>query len=636
MSVSYAGSQHHRTLVQAPSAAGAEGPHLRKGLDMASSSSHTLIALFKEQLEAECSDLQKRLNLQKRGDLLIYWYFIKLKEFSDSDVEEIYCEGGGDLGIDAIWIDDADLVHFFQFKNPQDPSKGIAGGEVDKTLSGLRLIMNRKHEAIANPELRSRVEEIYQSVPKGYRIHFVSSGQGLDKESKVKLDSLVSELAGPSTSIISWDEQPLTTLQDMFYEQNLPAVKDPLKFNSPRAPYMVRSGKADCYLFHVSGIELAEVYEKHGEGLLQRNIRVDQGDTATNKAIEATCAGDDSSNFLHFNNGVTFLCESAAYDQFVQNLTLEKAQLVNGGQTIRALHRASGRKALKSDVLVQARVITSSGDKDFANNVAVNQNNQNPMSTSFLRSNDQRIVQLDYSLASLGWYLERREGELSNANQEEKAVIEKRIGSPLEGRTIRLKEGAQAYTATFYGQPEVAKKNPAKIFLSVNDGGNYEKIFSAELTAEKMIIAYQIKSFVDDFVRRFGSVRRKLQASDDIIGSYQPLLGPDIAENFKDVIHQVLPQCALFLCGTLFKDLSEFQKHPPTEIPGLLQSGGDELIREHLLHILRYAKNNKSKADKSWPVLLKSNAFFNYVCAYLGGVRQGATVPNEAELSAAN
>ena len=47
------------------------------------------------------------------------------------------------------------------------------------------------------------------------------------------------------------------------------------------------------------------------------------------------------------------------------------------------------------------------------------------------------------------------------------------------------------------------------------------------------------------------------------------------------------------------------------------------LIQAHLLNILNYAKNNKSKADKSWPVLLKSNAFFSYICAYLEGIRKG-------------
>ena len=246
------------------------------------------------------------------------------------------------------------------------------------------------------------------------------------------------------------------------------------------------------------------------------------------------------------------------------------------------------------------------------------------MAASFLRSNDQRVVQLDYALAALGWYLERRDGELNNATPDEKAAIEARIGHPLDGRIIRLKEGAQAYTATFYGQPEVAKKNPAKIFLAISDGGNYERIFSADMTAEKMVIAHEIKTFVDDFVRKFSSIRRRLQAADDVVAAYEPLLGKEVADGYKDVLHQVLPQCSLFLCGTIYKDLVDFQKKDPSEIPKLLQTDGRALIQEHLFHILNYVKNNKSKADKSWPVLLKSNAFFAYITAYLGGIRSAS------------
>jgi hypothetical protein len=35
-----------------------------------------LLPLFKEQLEAECTTITKKYGLQKRGDPLIYWYFI--------------------------------------------------------------------------------------------------------------------------------------------------------------------------------------------------------------------------------------------------------------------------------------------------------------------------------------------------------------------------------------------------------------------------------------------------------------------------------------------------------------------------------------------------------------------------------
>ena len=322
------------------------------------------------------------------------------------------------------------------------------------------------------------------------------------------------------------------------------------------------------------------------------------------------------------NNGVTFLCDNAHYDGFQHILKLEKAQVVNGGQTIRALYRANQKGSLKPDVLVPARAITSSGDRDFANNVAVNQNNQNQVGTEFLRSNDTRVVQMDHALASQGWYFERREGELKNATPDEIAAIQHRIGQSVEGHTIRLKDGAQAYTATYYGQLELAKKNPKKIFLSVDDGGSYEKIFSAEMTAEKMIVAHKIKTYIDDFVRKFGGIRRKAQASDNLQEAYLPVLGQELASRHSDVIHQVMAQCTLFLCGTIFKDLVDLQSKNPSAIPEFLTNEGSALIQSHLLFILDYAKSNKEKADKSWPTLLKSNVFFENIMAYLAGIRK--------------
>jgi AIPR protein len=585
-----------------------------------------LLPLFKEQLEAECKSLATKYELSVRGHFLIYWYFMRLHDFSDTDVEEIMCDGGGDLGIDALWTDDNSLVHFYQFKNPENSTKGVPAGDIDKMISGLRLILYRKHQQIANTELKDRLDDVYQQIPAGYRIHIISSGAGIETESKIKLNSLIDELNNLSNNFVAWDAQPLSKLQEQFYQQNLPAVKDRLQLEQPQAPYMLRSGVADCYLFSVKGQTLAQLYDKYKEALLQRNIRVDQRDTATNRSIEGTCSGNDSMNFLHFNNGVTFLCEAANYDAFKQILFLEKAQVVNGGQTIRAIHRAHVKGSLKSDVLVPARVITSSGDKDFANNVAVNQNNQNQIGTGFLRSNDQIVVQLDHALASLGWFLERREGELKSSTEDEKIAIQQRIGCPLEGRIIHLKDGAQAYTATFYGQPEIAKKNVKKIFLSHDDGGYYERIFSSDMTAEKMIIAHEIKSFVDDFVRIFTGIRRKAQASGDMTSIYEPALGRELSRRHSDVIHQVMPQCSLFVCGTIFKDLTEMRQKDPSTIPDVLSTEGAVLIQRHLLHIIDFAKGNKDKADKSWPVLLKSNAFFSHVIAYLAGIHRASKI----------
>lgn len=599
-------------------------------MNAAQSPNHSpLLTLFKEQLEAECSKLRQEYDLSKRGDLLVYWYFTCLLDLSDADVVGIVCDGFGDLGIDAIWIDDETFVHFYSFKNPMQAIKGFAGGDVDKMISGLRLILDRKHDQVANKELTARLADVYQQIPRGYRIHFVTSGSGLSQESIVKLNAFVAELSGPAKDMFAWVEEPLGTLQQRYYQQTLPSVEDSLRFDLDAAPYILSAGAADSYFFHVNGLRLAELYKTHGEGLLQRNIRIDQGETSTNRSIETACTGPHAANFLHFNNGVTFLCKQAKYDAIHRVLVLENAQVVNGGQTIRAISRANNGGTLDSAVLVAARAVTSSGNHDFANNVAVNQNNQNRLGTGFLRSNDQRVVQLAHALSARGYYLERREGELKTLSEEEKGKICEQIGKQsLPGNTIRLKEGAQAYTATFLQQPEVAKKDPRKIFLSLEDSGQFETIFSADMTAEKVIVAHRIKNCVDDLVRRFARIRRRLQERDDVQQAYTPVIGGQLAA-YRD-IHQVIPQCSLFVCGVLYRDLVGIREKSFSSIPGILERVGDELLQEYLGLVVKYARENEDRADRSWPTLLKSNAFFGFVTSYLVDVRESESRDEQA------
>jgi hypothetical protein len=182
----------------------------------------SLLPLFKEQLENESRRIAGEHNLTKRGDYLTWWYFLKLRALPLSDVEEVVCDDGNDLGLDAVHIDEDNIVHFYQFKNPKSIDKAFPEGEVDSILSGLRLILSKRHEGIANEELKGRIDEIYQTVPGGYRLHLVTSGAGMSKAAEEKLDSFVDELGGPSNTFFMWQLEDLAHLQDVFYRENLP------------------------------------------------------------------------------------------------------------------------------------------------------------------------------------------------------------------------------------------------------------------------------------------------------------------------------------------------------------------------------------------------------------------------------
>lgn len=579
-----------------------------------------LITLFKEQLENESTGIARDLNLEKRGDYLIWWFFMKLHNLEPNEIAEIVCDGGNDLGIDAIYIDENNVVNFYQFKNPENLDSAFPEGEVDKVISGITLILNRDHQAIANPELMSRISEVYQSIPTGYILHFVTSGAGISNVSKIKLDSFVERLQGPSESIFSYQIHDISILQDNFYNKNLPSIDTPIEFTIARQPpYHVRSADHDSYMFHLKGTELASLYEEFHEQLLQQNIRVFRGDKGTNATIRNTASSDDSANFIHYNNGVTFLCESAVWDQFLNRITINKAQVVNGGQTVRILFNAKASGILRDDVLVPIRVIVSKGDKEFGSNVTVNLNNQNRIASSFLRSNDPRVIQLSNSLASMGWYLERREDEVKQLTEEETRLIEKRISHQLSDRVIRLKEASQAYVSTYYRQPEIAKKNTAKIFLGSQDGGYFERIFSIDLTAEKLLISQQLKWHIDEYIKQFMTLKRRKERVADWRADYKTLLDSDLVDNHDDILDQVIPQSGMFLCAIVFEEQVNLKSQDPQTAVEQIVSGGFSIFNETIKIIIQFAIDNPVIANRSWPTLLKSQAFFQSVATFLQG-----------------
>lgn len=578
-----------------------------------------LISLFKEQLENESKAIAGTRGLEKRGDYLVWWYFLKLPGLSPEAIEEVVCDGFNDQGIDAVWIDDTNTVHFYNFKNPVNIADGFPGVEVDKILAGLNLIVSREHEKVVNESLRARIEDVLNIVPQAYRIHLVTSGTGVSPDSKAKLDAFINGLGAPSPDFWEWKLEDIGELQTAFYTKSLPTVEAALEFELKQPPYQVRSANHDCYMFSLPGPVLAEVYGKYGEQLLQQNIRVYQGDRATNQVIRKTAAGLESGNFFHYNNGVVFLVETAQWDQFTGKLSLQRFQVVNGGQTIRVLHDAMEKKDLKADVSVPVRAITSQGDKNFGNSVTVNLNNQNRIEPSFLRSNDPRVVQLAAALASKGWYLERRVDEVLTLTPGERAAIELRIGRSLDGSTIRLKDGLQAYTGTFLRQPELAKKNPKKIFEGAQDGGIFDKVFGNDLTAEKVIASHRLSALVNDYVRQFMTRKRKKEKVENWQADYQTLLGERVIKKHSAVIDQVVPQSAIFLSAIVFDEWVNILKKPLDELLAQLESKDYTILNTKIEQLIDFVKE-KEKDAKSWPTLLKSQVLFDNFSSYLRGV----------------
>lgn len=571
-----------------------------------------VVKLFKEQLDNEIETLVKEMGLETKGQGFIWWYFKKLVSLSDDEIEEIYCDGSGDLGIDVIRKDRNEIVHFYQFKNRISLDRGFPTGDVDKTLSGLRLIMSRRYEYIANDKLKDLVDEVLETIPSGYKLHFVSSSNGLEDEAIVKVDEFIDGLAGFSEDYFTYDDENINVISDRFYNKTLPTLDEKITIQMEEQPYMVRIANHDSYLFHSKGINLAEMYDKHGEKLLQQNIRMYEGENPTNETIYRSCSGEDHKNFYHYNNGITILCDEAIWEGFTKSLTIKRPQIVNGGQTVRILHKALIDGKLDNNVDVVVRTITSQGDKQFAGNVAVNLNNQTRVESSFLKSNDPRIVQLGASLKAIGYYLERRQGEIDEMSDEDRTKIEITISGSLDEKKIPLKEGTQAYFATFDENAGIARMNPGKMFLSVSDGGFFEKIFDSEFTAEDFAKSYELYKCVFDIVKVFKSIKRRKKRITDYKKKYGELLGNRFIRKRMNVIEQIIPQSTIFITGLCYQYYIINKKYDWNVMLEELKNDSTKLSQ--LLDIMiDCQEKGGDDLNKTWQTLLKSQEFFSIV-----------------------
>jgi hypothetical protein len=143
------------------------------------------------------------------------------------------------------------------------------------------------------------------------------------------------------------------------------------------------------------------------------------------------------------------------------------------------------------------------------------------------------------------------------------------------------------------------------------------------MSAEKFVISQRLKWVTDAFVEKFMNLKRRKARGVDWKTEYTALLGSQLVQEFGDRLDQVVPQCSVFLCALLFEDHIVLGKQQAAVLLTALESGDLSPILDKLAVLLQFARDNPTSANKSWPTLLKSQAFFENVASYLRG-RAGA------------
>jgi AIPR protein len=402
---------------------------------------------------------------------------LAVKTFLDLTEEEAFdtlVEGGADFGVDGIDLspvqDGEFTVTLVQAKYKRDlegkanfPENGVA-----KMIRAVATLFDPDKAVSLNPRLEARVEEIRSLVRDGHlpRVQVVLANNGLSWAS----DGQQSIDRAALGSQVTWTHV------------NHDSIVAILQSTKPVDTTLRLTGRALIEEFAFRRVlvgkipvsELAQLFDEHGDRLLERNIRRYLGlqGNRVNEGIAQTLRDpEEQKNFYFYNNGITVVCTQFQHNALQGEnwqVKISGMQVINGGQTCRTIQHVLGTEKTKaSDAEVLIRVYElPRGEDDLVRTVTYATNSQNPVDLRDLRSNDDRQKKLELSIADLGYKYRRQRSENGT------------------GRTdLTTATVAESVLAVWRECPHQAKFRSGEHF-----GNLYEKIFD-ELNGAQAVAA---------------------------------------------------------------------------------------------------------------------------------------------------
>lgn len=186
------------------------------------------------------------------------------------------------------------------------------------------------------------------------------------------------------------------------------------------------------YLFMLNGKILAELYENHGERLLEQNVRTFlQFRGNTNKGMRKTIQKEPEL-FFAFNNGLTATAESLYFSESNPNeiVAIKDLQIVNGGQTTASIfntYKKDGSDLSKVYVQVKLTVVKPEEIEDLVPRISEFANTQNKVNAADFFSNSpfhremEKLSRRLFAPSAVGshrqtqWFYERARGQYLTA-----------------------------------------------------------------------------------------------------------------------------------------------------------------------------------------------------------------------------
>lgn len=422
------------------------------------------------------------IGARSRSAALLAWFLQNVWRLEPEDVEDCICDGHGDKGIDGLFVDEnLSELTLFQVKHRKAAHitqgdgdlKGLVGAanwfESPDTVQALL-------DAGPNQELRHLVHRfnLKKRVAEGLRttrLVFVTNGL-LD----VSGDDYARAMLEAAPNLEVWDRDRLGPIAERtrrpdFLEGvfELPAEGGPILIDLTDAETMGVAVVPAEKLVELPGIQ--------DRSLFSRNVRLALGRTRINRELQSTArAHDEHALFPAYHNGLTLLTNSMTPSDDGQALVLDGITVVNGCQSLVALH--DNAEHLTPALKVLVKVVQTAPDSNVASQITYRTNNQNAVNMRDQRSTDPIMLDLQgQTREAFGgtFGLRIRAGEVVDAEW-----------------VLDNQDAAQLITAVYLQEPWAAVR---KVRLFDED---FRRVFSRSIDAHKLYLLAQLEGVVNE------------------------------------------------------------------------------------------------------------------------------------------
>lgn len=494
------------------------------------------ISIIDQRLVSVSKDIRQKaseeLRITDEGRLKsLAFVYLCVKTILDLDGDDVFdclTEGGGDFGVDAIHIseeyDGEFTVSLFQakYKNNLEGNSNFPEEGIKSLINAINYLFNpaAKLEHI-NQRLLVKVEEARSLIRDGYipQVRTIACNNGL----KWNLSAQEAIDRAEFGDQVTWEYVNHERLVKIL--QASKPVKDTLQLSGKAIVEDMEFSRV--LLGRISVTEIATLIERHGERLLERNIRRYLGlqGNRVNEGIRHTLTSDEKNNFYFYNNGVTLICDSFSYNALQDGdykVRVENLQIINGGQTCMTIFKTLREPDLihqNAQAFVLLRLYQLPRENEgLVQRITYATNSQNPVVLKDLRANDERQKILEKDIEQLGFNYRT-----------------KRSNTPTRSADITSGVAAEAVLSVWRRKP-----HQAKFFSREHFGKLYDTIFTDQLNGAQIVIAVQLYRIAEnrrkrpestdpDFVR-YASCFIAMQMGQKLLA--------DMKVQMKDISHQ--------------------------------------------------------------------------------------------------